>query len=687
MPPLRGVLLVGMESVTDCSPRCSQVVLEQSGEARRCRVVTEIPAQRLDLVVVEIDRRPGMEFHKMQRLVIALRLTDAGLSGLVVSCHFNRAERVEKPLLLRQLLSHPVFVHLPDVHFHGFRRLCLEDGGAFRGGRIEPEGVAAPEVVRAAVAGVGELPGLAGRRVEPVQLLDAVPVADEVQDVILPFQVLHRLGRGVQDAGPSVSVQPPDAETAVVHAQAVDGVVHPGRIGELDARRGGGPQEKMTVLLVDDDEVASAFDRIFHDGDAARARLGIVQPALGREVAPLSAPFQRADDGFSVQGPADAGDRFAPEQPVLARVEGAGTSRKSPEVIFGPVQVDPDQPRRQVFPLFDGQVFVVDPGAVRVVGRESVFPGDLLHFHERAAGVGLFGPDVMEALHDALPGVFEGFPRDAADMALQRRDGEGFPAYPVEIIGRERRPVVEIPHAGDGHVADGIVIRTGFFEGTVHPFVPVAPVAVVEGEVVIVQEISGAPPAGGREGRFRDDGVAFQECRRGEEGADSTGPHLAHEVIHPTERLPVGQLHLGDMAGFMDRQLRHPGQRDGTVRFRVRVQVHPFRRPGHGSVGIRVERMQDDRRPAPLQAAGRHACAPSHDRLPFFQVQEIGPRQGIQPFRIDDAVMVRLHLRPSAERVGPVLVELGRRGGSGRETGGKEEKPETHHTTKLTIFS
>ena len=293
----------------------------------------------------------------------------------------------------------------------------------------------------------------------------------------------------------------------------------------------------------------------------------------------------------------------------------------------------------------------------------------------------------MEAFHDALPGLFEGLPGDAADIALQRSDGKGLAGDPVEVIGREGGLVVEISHAGDGHVTDRIMVRTGFLEGSVHPFVPVAPVAVVESEVIVVQEVAGPPAAGGREGGFRDDGVAFQQRRRWEKGADGAGPHFAHEVINPTERFPVSQLHLGDMAGFMDRQLCRPGQGDGAIGFGMRVQVHPFRRPGYGSVGIGVEGVQDDRCPAPLQAAGRHAGAPPHDGLPFFQVQKVGPRQGVQAVRIDDAVVVRPHGGPAAERVGSVLVELGRRGRPGQQGGGKQKGPQALHTAKLTIFS
>ena len=360
---------------------------------------------------------------------------------------------------------------------------------------------------------------------------------------------------------------------------------------------------------------------------------------------------------------------------------------KRPEIVFRSVRVDTDQPGREVLSLLDGVKAVVDPGTVRILRRESVFLGHPLHFHEGPAGIGLFRPDVVESLHDALEGLLEGLPRDLSDIPLQGGDGEGVPGHMIQIIGRKRGLVIEIPHARDGHVSDGIVVRAGLLVRAVHPLVPVTPVAVVEGEVVVVQEVSVTPAAGGRKGRFRHDSVSFQERRRRIEGAYRTGPHFAHEEVDPSERTPVGQLHLCHMARLVGGELRHPREGEGAVRFGMGIEVHPFRRPGHGAVGIGIMGMQDNRCPAPLQASRRHPGALSRQRPPFFQVDGIGPRQRVHPLRIDDAEMFRSDGGPAAERVGPVLVELGRCGRPGQEAGGEEEGAEHLHTTKLTIFA
>ena len=273
------------------------------------------------------------------------------------------------------------------------------------------------------------------------------------------------------------------------------------------------------------------------------------------------------------------------------------------------------------------------------------------------------------------------------DIMLELGDGERMPGHIIEVIGRKSGLVVEVPHARNGHVTDCVIVRSGFLEGTVDPLVPVAPVPVVEREVIVVQEVGVAPAAGGSEGGFRDDGVAFQEYRRGIEGAHGAAPHFAHQIVHPLERASVRQLHLRHVAGFVGGQLRHPGLGVGAIGLGMGVQVHPFRSPGHRAVGIGIPGVQDDGQLAPVQAAGRHAGARAHHGLPFLQVQDVGPRERVHSLGINHAEMLRIHLGPTAEGIRPGLEELGRGGGPGQQAGGEEEGPQTLHTTKLTIFS
>ena len=225
MPP--HALVIRIHGITHRSPRRSEIVLEHADQSGRCRVIAEIRAHRLDGVVVEIHRRPRVELHQVQRLMVSLRLgygdrwpirsamtidhVIPGLTAFVIP-------GLTGNLLLGQSVRDSVLMYRPDIDLHRFRRFGLEDGRAFRGDGVEPQGVAVPEIVGSAVAGIGQLPGFSRRRVELVQFFHPVPVADELQNVVFPSQVLHRLRRGFQDTGPFAAVQAPDAETAVIDA-------------------------------------------------------------------------------------------------------------------------------------------------------------------------------------------------------------------------------------------------------------------------------------------------------------------------------------------------------------------------------------------------------------------------------------------------------------------------------------
>ena len=277
----------------------------------------------------------------------------------------------------------------------------------------------------------------------------------------------------------------------------------------------------------------------------------------------------------------------------------------------------------------------------------------------------------MKALLDVPESLLELLSGDAADVPLKGGDGEGVPADVVEVIGRKGGLVVEVPHSRDRHVPDGIVVRPGFLEGAVDPFVKVTPVVAVEGEVIIVQEIGAPAASGSGQGGFRDHSVAFQQHWRGEQGRYGARPHFAGEEVHPAERSPVGQLHLGHVPG--------------SVGFRVGIQVHHFGRPGDRSVGIGVMGMKDDGEFSPLEACGGHAGADADEGLPFFQVQDVAAGQGVQALRIENPVVGGIGGGPGTEGIGPALVELGRGNGAPGK-GSKEGKNPSHTRYKTNIF-
>ena len=57
-------------------------------------------------------------------------------------------------LLFGQFFRHAVAMHGLDIHFYGFGGLRLEDGGTFRGHRIEPKRIPMPEIIRSTVTGI-----------------------------------------------------------------------------------------------------------------------------------------------------------------------------------------------------------------------------------------------------------------------------------------------------------------------------------------------------------------------------------------------------------------------------------------------------------------------------------------------------------------------------------------------------
>ena len=357
-------------------------------------------------------------------------------------------------------------MHVPDIHFHRLRRHSPENGVSLGSHGPEPEfPVIAHGKVVGPVPGVRELPGPSGVRVVAVQLLDAAAVADQFQH-IPAVQVLHHLGAGFQHAGPVSVPEPPDAVAAVVQAQAVDVASDPGRFFQLDSFRRRSPSEDGAILFADNQKVASAFHGILHHGEhAVRTRLGVIHPSLCGQVVPmLPVQVHPAEDGLPVQGPPQAGQGLGPVNAVFAYIEGAGAPGKGAHVMLGAVRIQTDQARRRRLSFLDDEVFPVHPGAAGVVRGEGRFPGDLLHRHEGPAGLGLFGPDVVESFLDGPEGLFEGLAGLFPDIALERGDGERMTSDPVEVVGRESGLVIEIPHARDGHVAGGVIVRGGLFE-------------------------------------------------------------------------------------------------------------------------------------------------------------------------------------------------------------------------------
>ena len=223
--------------------------------------------------------------------------------------------------------------------------------------------------------------------------------------------------------------------------------------------------------------------------------------------------------------------------------------------------------------------------------------------------------------------------------------------------------------AAHGEVAGAVVIRGIAALGAVAPAPEVAVVAVGETDAVIFEEIGRAPAAGGRQGRLRRDGVAFEEGRTAVDGGQGAGAQLAGQHAQPPEGAGGPGLHLRDVAGLVDRQLGGPGRRLGREGLGHGEQLQPARGPGDLPVGQGRAGVQHDGHLVGIRGVGPDADAPGHGPRPALQRRGVGAAERIQPAGVDDVVVCRVYVIPSdPRRLAAHRVELGcRREGRKKE--------------------
>ncbi len=142
---LPGASFFRMRSVSHVSVCRPQAVLEKADETGRGGIVAEVSAHRGDVVIIEPQGGPGVEMNQVEGFPIGFRGGDDCIRHLGGDEGF---------FLFGQFFRHAVAMHGPDVHFHGFGSLRLEDGGTFRGHRIEPKRIPMPEIIRSTVTGI-----------------------------------------------------------------------------------------------------------------------------------------------------------------------------------------------------------------------------------------------------------------------------------------------------------------------------------------------------------------------------------------------------------------------------------------------------------------------------------------------------------------------------------------------------
>ncbi len=154
----------------------------------------------------------------------------------------------------------------------------------------------------------------------------------------------------------------------------------------------------------------------------------------------------------------------------------------------------------------------------------------------------------------------------------------------VKVFGGVGVQVISPPQTAVGKVPEGVVVRGVFPLGAESPLIPVAKVALVEADHIVVEKIGLASPSGAAQLSLGDHGIALQERIFGVESCREPVPHFSEK---PSER-PLGvaqsELHLADVTRFVHGKLSHPGMGLAGVHLGKSVGVQPFRSPRHRTV-------------------------------------------------------------------------------------------------------
>ena len=312
---------------------------------------------------------------------------------------------------------------------------------------------------------------------------------------------------------------------------------------------------------------------------------------------PSRSKVHRPDDRGPGQLPARVADLLAPVQAACRIAQVGRRSGEGSQLRNRPVGPDPDQPG-SVFQTGLDRIDVVSDGRRAPVG--GVAPGIRRQRRirdEGAAPPGVVGlPDRLEPVRNLGKCLVE---RQRGHLPyrvghIEERDGQLACKDIVVVSLQEQRFVPARAQARGQQVAGPVMVRRVVFQRAVAPAVEVPPVAFVECDPHIFQEIGGPSPAERCQAGLGHDGVPFGECDAGVEGPPGDVGQVADQPAQAPERPFPPELELGGVPGFVGDEIEQPGHRIRVGGVPDRVEVHPPRRPHHHAVAVGGERVQDD---------------------------------------------------------------------------------------------
>ena len=234
--------------------------------------------------------------------------------------------------------------------------------------------------------------------------------------------------------------------------------------------------------------------------------------------------------------------------------------------------------------MFYGKKFIPDNQQALIVRRLLRRSRNLLHTHIGPPLFGIGTPHRRHTVAHRREVVHKVFPCRPFRNHLAHVEPQRMPGGVVQILGHVVVPVVHPSQPAISQIAERVPVRGVVPLRAEPPLIPVAQVALVEANHVVVQKIGLTSASGACQFRLCNDRVPFQQRVLSVESGRKPVPHLAEEPAERPLRMAQPELHLADVTRLVHRQLCRPRGCLRAIDLRHRVGIHSFRRPCHGTI-------------------------------------------------------------------------------------------------------